>query len=765
MNQRRMAALVVGSMTMIGVTAAPAQAASPPRDEAVKVANPDNLPSRLVDKQNALRKAAVDNLLQGKTTPETVKGKRVLKIEGKDKSGKDRDRYVEYDVNQRASILSFLVEFGDNTSPAQGGAPGPLHNQIPEPDRKIDGNATDDNSTLWVPNFDKNHYTNMMFGASESFKDFYAKQSNGRFAADGEVSDWVKVPYNEARYGHNPKEGDGTNAAEQYGSFVKDSATAWVEAQKAAGKSDADIKAYLQKFDQWDRYDFDHDGDFDEPDGYIDHFQAIHAGAGEEGGGGAQGEDAIWSHRWYAFQDQIGKSGPDGNKLGGVPLGTTGLWIGDYTTEPENGGLGVFTHEFGHDLGLPDLYDTTNKAQNDVLFWSLMSAGSWLGDGTKDIGSRPGYMGPWEKLQLGWLDGTRVPYGKSQRVALGPSDRDDAKLGQVAVINLPDKKITTTYNTPKSGSSEWWGGSADDLNSTLQRSIDLTGASSGSVSTGVWYALEDGCDFLYAEASTDGGSTWQQVGKEITGTQKSWSTVTFDLTPFAGKKIDFRFRYASDGGVHGDGPFLDDIVITADGKQILSDDVESGDNGWSAKGFTRTSGSTTTAKTHYYLAENRQYNGYDRYLKTGPYNFGFLNTRPNLVEHLAFLPGMLLWYVDNQYENNNVSQHPGHGLVLPVDSHPKAMKWSDGTLVTNRLQSWDATFGMQPKPPLTLHRAGKATTFPLSLGASRFEDVSTTSYYDAANPTGAAMTAGSGVNVVVLNSVQDRMDLLIGFKR
>ena len=52
-------------------------------------------------------------------------------------------------------------------------------------------------------------------------------------------------------------------------------------------------------FDKWDRYDYDGDGDFNESDGYIDHFQAIHAGEGEEAGGGAQGVNAIWSHRWY----------------------------------------------------------------------------------------------------------------------------------------------------------------------------------------------------------------------------------------------------------------------------------------------------------------------------------------------------------------------------------------------------------------------------------------------------------------------------------
>jgi len=68
----------------------------------------------------------------------------------------------------------------------------------------------------------------------------------------------------------------------------------------------------LSQFDVWDRYDNDGDGNFDEPDGYIDHFQAVHAGEGEETGGGAQGTDAIWSHRWYAFYNNIGRVTPSG---------------------------------------------------------------------------------------------------------------------------------------------------------------------------------------------------------------------------------------------------------------------------------------------------------------------------------------------------------------------------------------------------------------------------------------------------------------------
>lgn len=746
-----------------------------PDDRSASTARHDDLPSPLGDAQRELREDAVTKLLRGEAKLVTKNGTQVIEVtsddaaeqhtqakghkdrttasKGKGKDKKPRTKYVQYDVDREASVFTILTDFGDKTLPATGGEAGPAHNEIAEPDRSVN------NSTIWTDDFSREHYQELMFAeGQESFRDFYLKQSNGRFLTKGDVSDWVTVPYNEARYGHNPVEGDGTSEADGYWNYVKDTATAWYDDQKSQGKSDAEIKEYLAQFDVWDRYDFDGDGDFNESDGYIDHFQAIHAGEGEEAGGGAQGEDAIWSHRWYAFSNNIGKEGPAQNKLGGVPLGDSGLWIGDYTTEPENGGLGVFTHEFGHDLGLPDLYDTSG-GDNGTGFWTLMSGGSWLNDGTEDIGSSPGYMGAWEKLQLGWLDYDLIEQGQTKNIDLGPADRDHATKAQAAAVLLPEETLTTEYNTPHSGEYEWWSGSADNLNNTLGREIDLTGATSASVTAQVATDIEAGYDFLYTEVSTDGGATWEEVAV-TDGGDLSWNEVSTDLSAYAGSTIQFRWRYQTDGGVSQPGAFIDDIEITVDGSPVLTDDVENGDNGWTADGFTRMTGSTSEQVQSYYLAENRVYSGYDKNLETGPYNFGFAD-RPDWVERFPYQDGLLVWYINNAYKDNNTRVHPGYGQVLPVDARPAPVTFDNGKLLGNRRQPFDATFGKQRTDRVTFHNAGIPETVPSSKGITTFDDSDPERYWSADNPWSSTKVAGSGTKIEVLKEKKDEMKLRI----
>ena len=166
------------------------------------------------------------------------------------------------------------------------------------------------------------------------------------------------MPYSSASYGQTESQADMTR-------FIQDSANAWYAAEVAKGKTPAQVNAYLATFDQWDRYDYDGDGDFDEADGYIDHFQAVRAGEDESAGAPSW---MIWAHRWSVGQTGRGTTGPASSTSSAASkVGDSGFWIRDYTTEPENGGLGVFAHEYAHDLGLPDLYDTVRRRERHRL--------------------------------------------------------------------------------------------------------------------------------------------------------------------------------------------------------------------------------------------------------------------------------------------------------------------------------------------------------------------------------------------------------------
>lgn len=708
--------------------------------------------------REAQREEALNQVISGGATVRNRDGSQVVQL----KSKKGKGKYVELGREKTDKIFTILVEFGDEIDSRYGGIPGPLHNRIAEPDR------TQDNSTAWKADYNQEHFQELYFGTgnkTESMKKYYEKQSSGRYSVEGEVADWVKVPYNEARYGSN--QCGQTNCTSVW-NVVSDGLTAWVAQQKAAGRTDAEIKSDVAQFDQWDRYDFDGDGDFNEPDGYIDHFQIVHAGEDESAGGGAQGEDAVWAHRWYAFGTDAGATGPKGNKLGGAKIGDTGIWVGDYTIQPENGGLGVFAHEYGHDLGLPDHYDTTNQGENSTGFWTLMSSGSWLGTGKDETGDLPGDLTAWDKLQLGWLNYDMAKAATKSKHKLGVAEYN-TKDKQALVVELPKKKVTTEIVAPAQGSAQWWSGSGDNLSQTLTRSVDLTGKSSAALTLDGWWDIEAGYDYLYTEVSTDGGANWTAIdgtvdgaaisrdgsGKPaLDGTSGTYKKLAYSLDAYAGKKIDLRFRYATDGGVAQKGFAADSIAVTADGSAVFSDDAESADAAWTVKGFSRIGASITDDYAQYYIAENRQYVSYDKTLKTGPYNSGFSTTRPDWVEHYPYQNGLLIWKWDTSQADNNTSVHPGVGLVLPIDAHPQALKWPDGMLMRNRIQSYDSPFSLYRTDGIALHKADVVTKIVSQRGVSTFDDHANT-YYDETNPLGGVKITDSNTKIKIAKEAKN----------
>ena len=132
-----------------------------------------------------------------------------------------KGQYVELAREGEDSIFTIIGQFGNAVDTRFGGAPGPVHNQIPQPDRTVD------NTTIWAPDFSQAYYKNLLFSEApgrSSMRNFYIENSSGRYAVNGDVSDWVNVPYNEARYGSDYC---GAIVCARHWLFVQDTANAW----------------------------------------------------------------------------------------------------------------------------------------------------------------------------------------------------------------------------------------------------------------------------------------------------------------------------------------------------------------------------------------------------------------------------------------------------------------------------------------------------------------------------------------------------------
>ncbi|MCY7394711.1 MAG: immune inhibitor A [Nocardioides sp.] len=799
-----LAALITGVGAVVPLASSAAPAAPPSGKAAMKANEPkpaeptDSLANPVADKQAELRQQAVADVLSGEKQVETVNGSQVVKVgeESAPTSGAARgsaaapvqDQYVELDNERTDRVFVLLVEFGTKRHPdfpdrdVDPATPGPVRydgpgfNEIPRP-------AADDNSTGWQKKYNRASYRDLYFGSkagTESLRTYYEKQSSGRYSVSGNVSAFTQVPFNEARYGR-PFNGvvDGASCTladivcSNTWALLQDGLKQWIADQRAAGRTNAQIKQELATYDKVDRYDFDGDGDFNEPDGYLDRFQVLHAGGDQADGDPIYGEDAIWSHRWYARYTDQGVTGPANNKLGGIQIGRTGIWAGDYTMQPENGGLSVVAHEYGHDLGLPDHYDTAASGDNPVSWWTLMAQSRVSAPGDQGIGTRAADLGVWDKLQLGWLDYETVVAGQDQTIDLGPHEYNSDKAQGLAVV-LPDKTTTLALPAPAEGTKQWWSGAGDDYDASMSRADVAVPAAGGTLNLSVAYNIEEDFDYGYLEVESPAGSgTWTPLPTTavdpdtggavdgIDGVSTSYVPVSYDLAAYAGTTIGFRARYATDGAAQGQDPALgwsgllvDAISVTSGGTTVLADGAENPPGGWTLDGFSSVGATVTSATDQFYLASNRTYTSYDRYLETGPYNFGD-PSRPDFAEKFPYQNGLLVNYWDASYSDNNTSQHPGAGLVLPVDANPEVDYNLDGQAWRGRIQNYDAPFGLERSDSFDLTVSGKTSYIRGAAANPVFDDTDVNRYFTpfaaAGLPRVGVKVAGAGVQMQVLS--------------
>jgi immune inhibitor A len=225
-------------------------------------------------------------------------------------------------------------------------------------------------------------FETLLFGTNnKSMKDFYEEVSYGAFSVSSGtegVSGWYDASKDHDYYGQNANDG----FDEYPGELVIEA----VSAADAAGFNFAD---------------YDMDGDC-----YVDTVAIVHQGTGEEAGGPSTD---IWSHKWNLESAAFFGDGT-GEYITDDTSGCGTIKINEYIIQPEILGdhihtMGVFAHEYGHALGLPDLYDTDGSSEG-IGNWGLMAGGSW--NGISFSGDTPSHMTAWSKFFLGWITPTII---------------------------------------------------------------------------------------------------------------------------------------------------------------------------------------------------------------------------------------------------------------------------------------------------------------------------------------------------------------------
>ncbi len=245
------------------------------------------------------------------------------------------------------------------------------------------------------------HYNDLLFSVGTygvgagSMHDFYNKASHGQLDFQGTVPNaWLTSAHTHDYWGDNAG-GLGTYPVNAQGLV-----------EEAIALADPQID-----FSQYD----------DNGDGVVDHFMVVHAGPGRETTGD---NNDIHSHSWSVVNGAT----------------NDGVRVGAYIIQPEDGQVGVFSHEMGHQLGLPDLYDYGYDSAG-VGDYCLMASGSWGGGGDD-----PSIHSAWCRYALGWETPTNVT-SPLTNTTLVPSD-----LGGT----LPTDLTYRLWRRGQTGNSEYF---------------------------------------------------------------------------------------------------------------------------------------------------------------------------------------------------------------------------------------------------------------------------------------------------------------------
>jgi immune inhibitor A len=332
-----------------------------------------------------------------------------------------------------------------------------------------------DDNTADTGTYPASHFDSLLFSVGTfptgSMRDYYLENSYGDFEVVGEVSGWHRMPLDYSYY---------VDGQRGFGDYPRN-------AQKLTEDAVLAADPYVD-FSQYDNDGPDGIPDSGDDDGYVDALFVVHAGPGYET---SHDLDDIHSHAWVTSYD--------------VPV--DGVLVWRYSQEPESGHIGVFCHELGHVLGVPDFYDYGYDSRG-AGYWSVMASGSWGGGGITPV-----HFDAYSKSMLGFATPI-VPSGNLIDV-LVPDVETNAVVYKVWTNGSPGAEYFMFENRQQTGFDVSVPGEGIVIYHVDENTYGNDDQRCGSGSPHYELAVEqaDGeCDLEYYNNGGDAGDPWPGTG-------------------------------------------------------------------------------------------------------------------------------------------------------------------------------------------------------------------------------------------------------------
>lgn len=249
------------------------------------------------------------------------------------------------------------------------------------------------------------------------------------------------------------------------------------------------------------------------------------------------------------------------------------------------GALGTTTHEFGHILDLPDLYDVTGYSTG-VGAYDLMGTGGWLGDYQVGVpeGTLPGCCGAWVKYWLGWVSPvTVVPPDTGIVLRAAEIDTTQYALANQTMIKIPISP--TEYYLVENRQQDVVGKDTIivDVEDGVPVSVDNGEYDFFLPGSGIliWHIDDQIVEARYASNTIQVNPSHKGIDvEEADGIQHFdgyWNVGAYpEPDPeYLGSRFDFFFREDSGPANHVFGPFTNPNSDSYYGKSLLTIDVRS----------------------------------------------------------------------------------------------------------------------------------------------------------------------------------------------